>query len=49
MVLGGDMHCFFVSMVFKDMGANVPAFLMKGLDIVNKKVEDITNSSTEGE
>jgi toxin secretion/phage lysis holin len=31
------------------MGANVPSFLIKGLDIVNKKVEDITNSSTEGE
>lgn len=31
------------------MGANVPTFLIKGLDIVNKKVEDITNSSTEGE
>jgi toxin secretion/phage lysis holin len=31
------------------MGAPVPAFLIKGLDIVNKKVEDITNSSTEGE
>lgn len=30
------------------MGANVPIFLIKGLDIVNKKVEDITNSSTEG-
>jgi phage-related holin len=31
------------------MGANVPAFLIKGLDIVNKKVDDITNSSTESE
>ena len=31
------------------MGANVPTFLIKGLDIVNKKVEDITNSGTEGE
>jgi toxin secretion/phage lysis holin len=32
-----------------EMGANVPTFLVKGLDIVNKKVEDITNSSIEGE
>jgi toxin secretion/phage lysis holin len=31
------------------MGAPVPQFLIAGLDIVNKKVENITNSSTEGE
>lgn len=31
------------------MGAPVPQFLIKGLDIVNKKVEDITNSSTKTE
>jgi toxin secretion/phage lysis holin len=31
------------------MGAPVPSFLIKGLDIVNKKVEEITNSSVEGE
>ncbi|PXV85405.1 toxin secretion/phage lysis holin [Lachnotalea glycerini] len=29
------------------MGANVPGFLIKGLEIVNKKVDDITNSSIE--
>jgi toxin secretion/phage lysis holin len=31
------------------MDAPVPAFLIKGLDIVNKKVEEITNSKIEGE
>ena len=31
------------------MGGNVPIFLIRGLDIVNKKVEDITSSSKEGE
>ncbi|MBA4688712.1 MAG: phage holin family protein [Candidatus Galacturonibacter soehngenii] len=32
-----------------EMGGNVPIFLIKGLDIVNKRVEDITNTNTKGE
>lgn len=31
------------------MDAPVPTFLIRGLDIVNKKVEEITNSKIEGE
>lgn len=31
------------------MGVDVPLFLIKGLDIVNQKVENMTNTESEGE